>query len=173
MSMPGRDLYCSKCDYKTSFHSWVFYVYKIDDNDEVGIPEDLGWCFNCNSVVRLHLGLSVEYISNQRDSIVYDLNSIKTKYPNSHDLPASLHREVNKMLYELQKSEKYLKVLNGVDSINNCLECGSIEVIPFDTHNSTIYHINCGGQLTLKTSEVRYGFEPQKKILTPVIENLF
>jgi len=85
-------------------------------------------------------------------------------------LPASLRDEVQEMINDLERCEQLLQVLNGIDSINNCLDCGSVEVIPFDTHNASIYHFNCGGQLKFRMSEIWVRFAKKTKTLIPKTE---
>ncbi len=183
MSVPLRVFYCSKCSFENTFtRQGKSYAYKLRNGDTISAPIEPGWCVICNSVEKIHCGLSPKTLENEIDHLNQELKRILGRKLFFRFHSRYEREEINKIKDKIEKNKKYLSLLDGSSSLHTCLKCGGNEVFPIIFGNgktawpdTTSYtHINCGGQIKLKDTSVRFMFKRETIFIEPnfpVIEN--
>ena len=180
MSFPRQIIYCSKCDYEGSYgYDGILYYYELDNGGKIFAPIGAGYCQNCNEIEKIQYGLSVSKLYQEIDELSVRLKeTIKKKFlfiRSKND-----KREIEKIQYDIKEKKDYLSLLNGIDSYNVCLICGSTDILPLIFSEKdillpdglTLEHINCGGELKWKYSDIRFSFVNEDIIIKPVLKRV-
>lgn len=181
MSMPLCIFHCTKCDFEQSFtRAGAHYVYEKNNGETISAPTCIGWCMKCNEVTLLLTGLNPEILNEEilrNEKIISD--DINKRSLIRLNLSEYEKQVKSNLLEEINKKKVYLEILKDKVSVNYCLNCNTTDVFPiflspdtFSFPETTTYaHINCGGQLQVKWSDVRMSFKSQQKIIKPLFLN--
>lgn len=173
MSAPVYDFTCTACDFKGSYVSGTGrVVYQVPDGSMIDVPWTTAWCSRCGTIRRIQSAVSaaeLEAECHRLESVPPRKRSFWDILFRRDDPTANLRRQ------QLREKQQLLAVLNGCDSLNACLRCGSADVQLMrwgeadETPRPTGYlHPGCGGEL-LVSSEVRLAWQQRPPVvLAPV-----
>jgi len=104
MSLPGNEIYCDKCDYKSAiFFRPIKIIYKTKTGEELSGYTERGWCYDCDNKVR------IEYIErNGLNTKIENANIERNKLVEQLELLLSLTR-----FFKKEKDETKIKKINS------------------------------------------------------------
>ena len=169
MSLPPRYILCTRCDFEQPYpFDGCLYKYRCPGGEEVLVPVCIGWCMHCNKFVIVQEGLVVSHLISRLATLKKRLITIKKSF--LYHLSSSWKREAKDLLFRIDTISKQLLILNGRNSLNACLTCGSVEVFPITKDIETFSHIDCGGDFRYYMDEdgIRFHIAIDDKFVEPV-----
>ncbi len=165
MSMPSKQIKCSKCNFESSTRkNWGAYSYLINGK-EVNLARSLGWCHKCDNVAPIEV---LEDYGNLTHKLDLLKEKLLIKAPNliMKFVLYLVSKSFRSLNYKVSNTYTLLNMSKTRDGRGRCLNCGSEDnqLLLLNHDDSDIKNIDgtsflhpvCSGSLYTENCSLRF-----------------